>query len=147
MKIMGIDAAFSNIGLALAEFDEKNVKVLDLHLIKTEGLKKRPKGVPRSSSSVLPLLAKGRLLLLMCVLIRVIISNFVFVFLCFSLFLFLQHSLRDYCILGLLLLLMCVLITVIISNFVFVFLCFSLFLFLQHSLRDYCILRLQHWSC
>lgn len=57
VKIMGIDAAFTNVGLAMTEVDltdPKNpvVVVSDLYLIHTEGSKKRPKGVPRSSDDL-----------------------------------------------------------------------------------------------
>jgi Holliday junction resolvasome RuvABC endonuclease subunit len=55
--IMGIDAAFANVGIAVAEVDYADprnpiVKVIGLHLIHTEGAKKRPRGVPRSSDDL-----------------------------------------------------------------------------------------------
>lgn len=57
LKVMGIDAAFSNVGIALATVDltdpaNPQVVVNDLHLIHTEGVKKRPRGVPRSSDDL-----------------------------------------------------------------------------------------------
>lgn len=57
IKVMGIDAAFSNVGFALTEMDLDNpkkpiVKLLDLHIVQTEGLKKRPKGVPKSADDM-----------------------------------------------------------------------------------------------
>ncbi|WPH68404.1 hypothetical protein [Stenotrophomonas phage BUCTxx99] len=57
IKVMGIDAAFSNVGFALTEMDLDDpkkpiVKLLDLHIVQTEGLKKRPKGVPKSADDM-----------------------------------------------------------------------------------------------
>jgi Holliday junction resolvasome RuvABC endonuclease subunit len=57
IRIMGIDAAFKNVGFALTEMDLDNpkkpiVKLLDLHIVQTEGLKKRPKGVPKSADDM-----------------------------------------------------------------------------------------------
>jgi len=54
---MGIDAAFANVGIAVATLDitdPKNpvIAVEALRLIHTEGLKKRPKGVPRSADDL-----------------------------------------------------------------------------------------------
>lgn len=54
VKIMGIDAAFANIGFALLELDTDtgDTKVLDLYICQTEAVKKRPKGVPRSADDL-----------------------------------------------------------------------------------------------
>ncbi|WEU67399.1 hypothetical protein [Xanthomonas phage JGB6] len=54
---MGIDAAFSNVGFALTEMDLSDpkhpvVRLLDLDICQTEGLKKRPKGVPKSADDM-----------------------------------------------------------------------------------------------
>lgn len=57
-RVIGIDAAFSNVGLAVADVTTSatgeilKVEVLDLRLIHTEAVKKRPKGVPRSSDDL-----------------------------------------------------------------------------------------------
>lgn len=53
VRVMGIDAAFSNVGFAIADVDLTDpshpvVKVVHLDILQTEGVKKRPKGVPRS---------------------------------------------------------------------------------------------------
>lgn len=52
-RILGIDAAFSNVGFACVDVDFTNpkepiVELVGLHIVQTEGLKKRPKGMPRS---------------------------------------------------------------------------------------------------
>jgi Holliday junction resolvasome RuvABC endonuclease subunit len=57
IKVMGIDAAFTNIGLALATVDLTDpanpvVDVIDLHLIHTAPMKKRPRGMPRSADDM-----------------------------------------------------------------------------------------------
>ena len=57
LRIMGIDAAFKNVGFALTEMDlshpkQAQVKLLDLDIVQTEGLKKRPKGVPKSADDM-----------------------------------------------------------------------------------------------
>lgn len=57
VKVMGIDAAFSNVGFAFVEMDlddpKRPVVVLrDLHITQTEGLKKRAKGVPKSADDM-----------------------------------------------------------------------------------------------
>lgn len=57
IRVMGIDAAFANVGIAVADIDLTNAKqpvvtVVGLHLIHTEGAKKRPRGVPRSSDDL-----------------------------------------------------------------------------------------------
>lgn len=53
VRILGIDAAFSNVGFAVADVDlsdPKNpvIEVVDLLVLQTEAVKKRPKGMPRS---------------------------------------------------------------------------------------------------
>lgn len=57
IKVMGIDAAFSNVGLAFATVDmtdpkDPKVELHDLHLIHTAPMKKRPRGMPRSSDDL-----------------------------------------------------------------------------------------------
>ena len=52
MKIMGIDAAFANIGLALGVMEDDVIVIKDLHLVHTEGLKRRPKGMTKSTDDL-----------------------------------------------------------------------------------------------
>jgi len=57
IKVLGIDAAFSNVGLALASIDITDpahpvIEITDLKLIHTEGAKKRPKGVSKSADDM-----------------------------------------------------------------------------------------------
>lgn len=54
VRVMGLDAAFSNVGFALTEIDlaTGDVEVLDLHIVQTEGLKKRPRGMPKSEDDM-----------------------------------------------------------------------------------------------
>lgn len=57
LKILGIDAAFANVGLAMTEVEivagkPPKVTVVGLKLIHTEAVKKRPRGVPRSSDDL-----------------------------------------------------------------------------------------------
>lgn len=57
IKVLGIDAAFSNVGLALASIDITDpshpiIEVTDLKLIHTESVKKRPRGVSKSADDM-----------------------------------------------------------------------------------------------
>lgn len=57
VKVMGIDAAFNNVGFALTEIDLDNPKrpqvvLKDLHIVQTEAIKKRPRGMAKSADDM-----------------------------------------------------------------------------------------------